>query len=181
MGAGKRVTSHARRLGCGSLTASVPLDKRVTGMQPLINFLWDLGAWNWFIIAAVMGLLETIIPGVHFMWFGMAAIVMGIVGLMMPMPMPIQFVIFALISLSFILIARRFWSPSSLETDEPALNERGQQYVGRIVTVVEPIDRGRGKVEVGDTVWTAEGPDMPEGARAKVTGVKGTVLLVAPG
>ena len=47
--------------------------------------------------------------------------------------------------------------------------------------MVEPINRGRGKVQVGDTVWTAEGPDMPAGARAKVTGVNGTVLVVGAG
>ena len=46
-------------------------------MKPVMDFLLGLGAWNWFIVAAVMGLLETIIPGVHFMWFGMAAVAMG--------------------------------------------------------------------------------------------------------
>ena len=52
---------------------------------------------------------------------------------------------------------------------------------GRIVTVAQAIQRGRGKVQIGDSVWTAEGPDMPEGARAKVTCVNGTVLVVGAG
>jgi membrane protein implicated in regulation of membrane protease activity len=86
-----------------------------------------------------------------------------------------------LISLATILIARRYWSPQGMMTDAPDLNVRGAQYVGRIVTVVEAIERGRGKVQVGDTVWSAEGPDMPAGARAKVTGVNGTVLVIASG
>jgi hypothetical protein len=34
-------------------------------------------------------------------------------------------------------------------------------------------------VRVGDTLWNAEGPDLPKGARAKVTGTNGTVLIVA--
>jgi hypothetical protein len=147
-------------------------------MTQITDFLMGLGAWNWFIVAAAMGLLETIIPGVHFMWFGIAAIVMGALVLMLPMPIAAQLIVFALISLAMILVARRYWAPQSLKTDAPDLNERGQQYVGRIVTVVEPIARGRGKVKVGDTVWTAQGPDMPEGATAKVTGVDGTVLIV---
>jgi membrane protein implicated in regulation of membrane protease activity len=33
-------------------------------------------------------------------------------------------------------------------------------------------------VRVGDTVWRAEGPDLPSGAKVKVTGVAGTVLQV---
>ena len=97
------------------------------------------------------------------------------------MPIAVQLVVFALLSLAIILVARRYWAPQTIKTDAPDLNERGMQYVGRTVTVVEPIARGRGKVQVGDTVWTAEGPDMPEGARAKVTGVNGTVLVVVAG
>lgn len=42
----------------------------------------------------------------------------------------------------------------------------------------EPIVGGRGRIKVGDTVWIAEGPDMPIGAHAKVTGTRGTVLVV---
>lgn len=148
-------------------------------MTIITDFLWGLGAWNWFILAAIMMLLETIIPGVHFMWFGIAAVIMAGAVLMMPMPLAVQLVVFAVLSLLIILIARRFWAPQEMKTDAPDLNERGMQYVGRTVTVVEPIARGRGKVQVGDTVWTAEGPDLPEGATAKVTGVKGTALVVA--
>ena len=147
-------------------------------MQQLTDFFWSLGAWNWFIVAAAMGLLEAIVPGVHFMWFGIAAVIMGALVLMLPLPIASQLVLFALLSLSIIWIVRRYWSPQALAHDVPGLNERGLQYVGRVVTVVEPIRRGRGKVQVGDTVWTAEGPDLPEGARAKVTGVNGTVLVV---
>ncbi len=150
-------------------------------MKPVIDFFLELGAWNWFIIAAAMGLLETIIPGVHFMWFGMAAVLMGGIVLAMPLSLPVQMVVFAILSIGLILIARRYWAPQSMKTDAPNLNDRGQQYVGRTVTVAEAIQRGRGKVQVGDTVWTAEGPDMPEGARAKVTGINGTVLIVGVG
>jgi membrane protein implicated in regulation of membrane protease activity len=150
-------------------------------MKPAIDFIVSLGAWNWFIVAAAMGLLETIIPGVHFMWFGMAAIAMGAIVLALPLSLPVQFVMFAVLSIGLILVARRYWAPQTLKTDAPDLNDRGQQYVGRIVTVAEAIERGRGKVRVGDTVWTAEGPDMPEGARAKVTGSNGTVLIVGAG
>jgi membrane protein implicated in regulation of membrane protease activity len=150
-------------------------------MKPAIDFVLSLGAWNWFIVAAAMGLLETIIPGVHFMWFGMAAIAMGAIVLALPLSLPVQLVMFAILSIGLILVARRYWAPQTMKTDAPDLNDRGHQYVGRIVTVAEAIDRGRGKVQVGDTVWTAEGPDMPEGARAKVTGVNGTVLIVGAG
>jgi membrane protein implicated in regulation of membrane protease activity len=65
-------------------------------------------------------------------------------------------------------------------SDLPDLNVRGQQYVGRAVVVEQAIENGRGKVRVGDTLWSAEGPDVPAGARVTVTGSKGTVLVVEP-
>ena len=46
------------------------------------------------------------------------------------------------------------------------------------MTVEQAIADGRGKVRVGDTVWQAQGPDAPLGARVKVTGTNGTCLLV---
>jgi membrane protein implicated in regulation of membrane protease activity len=148
-------------------------------MLPVIDFFVGLGAWNWFIVAVALYLLETIIPGVHFMWFGAAATVMGAVTLAYPMPIALQLVAFAIISLLTILWSRRMWRPGEIESDEPNLNERGHSYVGRMVTVEVPIVGGRGKVRVGDTIWTAAGPDLPAGTRVKVTGVDGTVLQVA--
>ena len=68
--------------------------------------------------------------------------------------------------------------PSVSLSDEPDLNRRGAQYIGRSVSVEEPIIAGRGKVRVGDTLWPAEGADAAKGARVKVTAVRGTVLVV---
>jgi membrane protein implicated in regulation of membrane protease activity len=52
--------------------------------------------------------------------------------------------------------------------------------VGRSLVVEQAIENGRGKVRVGDTLWSAEGPDTPAGASVTVTGTKGTVLVVRP-
>jgi membrane protein implicated in regulation of membrane protease activity len=64
------------------------------------------------------------------------------------------------------------------DSDFPDLNKRGQQYFGRVLTVEEAIDCGRGKVRVGDTLWSAEGLDVLAGTRVKVTDTRGTILLV---
>ena len=46
-------------------------------MTPILSYLAGLGAWNWFIAAALLLALETMVPGVHFLWFGIAAAVVG--------------------------------------------------------------------------------------------------------
>ena len=148
-------------------------------MQSVADFLLNLGAWNWFIIAVAMLLLETLVPGVHFMWFGLAALIVGAIVLVYPVPIAVQLIGFAVIALAAILVIRRLWGPETIATDVPDLNVRANQYVGRLVMVEEALSGGRGKVRVGDTVWTAEGPDAASGTQVKVTGVNGTVLVVA--
>lgn len=68
--------------------------------------------------------------------------------------------------------------PSVSRSDEPALNRRALQLEGRTCDVVEAIRDGRGKVRIGDSVWVAEGLDAPEGAMVRVTGSRGTALIV---
>jgi inner membrane protein len=144
----------------------------------LMDFLASLGAWNWFIVAVILFVLETIVPGVHFIWFGLAAAIVGILGLAVDIAWEWQLILFAVVSCITVFMARRFASPSVSRSDEPDLNVRAAQYVGRVVTVEEPIAGGRGKVRVGDTVWSAQGSDAPRGARVRVTGTNGCVLVV---
>lgn len=148
-------------------------------MQQLMAFLQSLGPLNWFILALAMLVLESVIPGVHFMWFGLAAVVVGAITIWFEVPVPWQLALFGALSVAMIGLVRLVWRPGSVTSDLPDLNVRGAQYVGRLVIVEEAIAGGRGKVRVGDTLWTAEGPDMPRGAQVKVTGVNGTVLVVA--
>jgi membrane protein implicated in regulation of membrane protease activity len=68
--------------------------------------------------------------------------------------------------------------PTVSRSDQPELNRRGLQLVGRVLIVEEAIEGGRGKVRVGDTLWPAEGPDTPAGTEVRVTAARVTILLV---
>ncbi|MFA6140326.1 MAG: NfeD family protein [Hyphomicrobium sp.] len=144
----------------------------------LSEFIWSLGAWNWFIVAVALFALESVVPGVHFVWFGVAAVIVGALGLTVDIAWEWQLITFAIISCITVFFARRYASPDVATSDQPELNLRAEQYVGRVVTVEEAIADGRGKVRVGDTVWNAQGSDAPQGARVKITGSNGTCLLV---
>jgi inner membrane protein len=144
----------------------------------LSEFFWNLGAWNWFVVAVALFALESVVPGVHFVWFGIAAVIVGALGLTIDIAWEWQLITFAIISCITVFFARRYASPEVAASDQPELNLRAEQYVGRVVMVEEAISDGRGKVRVGDTVWNAQGSDMPQGARVKITGTNGTCLLV---
>jgi membrane protein implicated in regulation of membrane protease activity len=147
-------------------------------MQGLYTFFAGMGLWNWLILAVCLFMLETMVPGVHFLWFGMAAVVVGILAALTGMPWQLQVVAFGLLSVAAVFLVRRYLGSNVAKTDLPDLNERGRQYIGRSLVVEDAILNGRGKVRVGDTVWQAKGPDTPAGVRVTVTGADGTVLVV---
>jgi len=70
-------------------------------------------------------------------------------------------------------------NPHTSASEDPDLNCRGAQCIGRIAELIEPVEGGRGKVRLGDTVWTvACAEDLPAGAMVRVTGSDGAVLRV---
>ena len=73
-----------------------------------------------------------------------------------------------------------FWwaHPSVSRSDQPDLNARGLQLVGRIVTVDVAIENGRGKVRIGDTLWPVVGDDCPTGTIVKIIATRSTALIV---
>ena len=135
--------------------------------------------WHWWILGAVLAAVETLLPGVLAIWFGAAALIVGallLVGL--PIPWQLQLVLFAVLGVVALMLWRRFRHPEGPESEHSTLNQRGPHYVGQSFTLVEPIEGGSGKIQVGDSVWLVQGSDAPAGARVRVVGVTGTVLKV---
>jgi membrane protein implicated in regulation of membrane protease activity len=140
--------------------------------------LLAFGAWNWLILAVLLMTLEMMLPGVHFLWFGIAAAIVGAVALATGVAWPWQVLAFGIVSVLTVFGVRHFVRPDASSSPLPELNERARQYIGRALVVEQAIQNGRGKVRVGDSLWQAEGPDTAAGMRVRVTAAKGTVLVV---
>jgi len=122
--------------------------------------------------------VEAVAPGIFFIWFGAAAAIVGLATLILPgMGWEIQVFLFAILAAVAVFIGRRFLH-RRMESPDPALNRRGERYVGRQFTLETAIVNGRGSIKVDDSVWRAEGPELPAGRRVKVVGADGTVLRV---
>jgi membrane protein implicated in regulation of membrane protease activity len=136
--------------------------------------------YGWWLLALVLIGSEMVAPGYFLLWIGIAAALMGILTFALPsLPVLAQAVVFALLSIGTCLVYWKFIRPHAEQRDDqPLLNRRAAQLVGQRFVLSEPIVNGRGKVRVGDTLWPAQGLDAPTGARVKVTGTHGTVLLV---
>jgi inner membrane protein len=134
--------------------------------------------WIWLILAAILATAEILVPGFFLMWLGAAAAVTGLLALLLPISVPFQIGLFALLAVVSVWAARRWFIANPIGSADPKLNDRGARLTGEMVTVVEAIKDGRGRVKVGDSIWNARGSDAEAGAKVRVTGADGAVLLV---
>ena len=144
----------------------------------LINWVYSLGPWNWFIVAAVFLLIELLAPGVFMLWLGLAAIMVGVISLGAVLSWQAQLITFAVLSFACIPLWRYFARKVERPVDRPFLNRRAEGYVGRVFTLEKPIVNGIGTVRIEDTVWRVSGPDLPAGSRVKVARADGADLEV---
>lgn len=141
----------------------------------------SLGTWNWFILGVVLLAVEVFAPGAFMLWFGMAAIAVGLISLVVDWPWQAQGLTFSVLSVGSILVWRQLsGKPSDAAAPAPFLNRRAEGFVGRVFTLEKPIVDGSGTLKIGDTFWRVRGPDTPAGTRVKVVGTEGGTLTVAP-
>lgn len=142
----------------------------------------SLGPWAWIIIGLALLAAETVLPGVYLIWFGAAGLTTGLISLgMWNQPFwtwQAQGLIFALFSVAYVLLARRYLKTGNDHSDQPLLNKREASLIGRTSTLTEAISDGFGRVKIDDSIWRVTGPDLEAGSRVVVTGANGQILTV---
>jgi membrane protein implicated in regulation of membrane protease activity len=139
-----------------------------------------LGTWNWLIFGFILMALELAAPGVFLFWFGLAALLVGLVSFALHPSWQAQLLMFAVFALAAVPLWRRLArSARGANGDSPFLNRRTEALVGRVFTLEKPIVDGSGTVRIDDTVWRVAGPDTPAGSRVRVVQADGANLTVA--
>ena len=145
----------------------------------MMEWLDHIVFWHWWIFAGILLILELTAPAFFFLWLGIAAAAVGMILLVFPsIPLETQLVLFAVASVVAIFVWRKYRESHPHKTDQPNLNRRGHQYIGRVFTLDEPIINGVGKVAVDDSTWRVEGTDQAVGTTIRVTGVDGVIFRV---
>lgn len=137
-------------------------------------------AWIWWSAAGLLLLGEMLIPGASLLWLGLAALATGAVLVVFPeLPLLVQALLFGAFAAVAVASYLRWFRKREPVSDRPLLNQRAQQLVGREFVLFEPIDNGRGRLKIGDALWTVEGPELPAGTQVRVTATDGLSLTVA--
>lgn len=145
----------------------------------MMDFLQHLSFWDWLALGTLLLILEVFGAGGYLLWTGVAAAAVGVLTYLFPaLPWPWQFLLFAVLS---VLTAVLWWKrlrQSGKASQQPGLNQRGQEFMGRTFTLHEAIVGGRGKIKAGDSLWLVSGPDLPVGTPVEVIGQDGVLLKI---
>lgn len=148
----------------------------------IARMILELGPWAWMVVGFVLLAAEIVMPGIFLLWIGLAAIATGALSLAFWgagfWVWQVQWLVFLALSLVSAYAGKRMMSGRDEQSDQPLLNRREAQLVGRTATLTEPIREGYGRIRIDDTMWRVRGPDAPTGARVRVTAVDNSELVV---
>lgn len=132
----------------------------------------------WIIAGLALVVLEMIVPGLIIIWFGIGAVVAGLVALLVPNPY-VQFSVFVVVSGVLVVFSQRIARRITRPEPELVGANRMPGAVGLVIADITPPQTGRVKV-MGEE-WRAEAAvPVAAGTQVKVREVSGTRLVVEP-
>jgi len=144
-----------------------------------MEFFNHLNQWHWMVVGAVLLIAEVIVSGGFLLWIGLGAFLISLIVWMIPTLLwSTQMILFGLFALCASILWWAYLRRYPIHTDDPTLNRRSEQYIGRTFALVDPIENSRGKIKVDGIMWTVKGSDMPSGTQVKVIRAEGVILIV---
>jgi membrane protein implicated in regulation of membrane protease activity len=132
----------------------------------------------WIIAGLVLAALEMVVPGLIIIWFGIAAVVTGILAIFVHNEYA-QFGVFVVLSAVMVVFSQKIAHKITKPEPEPVGANRMTGSAGIVTQAIKPPELGRVKV-VGDE-WRAEARQQIEsGRQVRVLAVDGTRLIVEP-
>ena len=148
-------------------------------MSPFEYWVAQNTEWVWIAAGLVLLGLEIVVSGTFLLWFGIAAIVVGILGFLIDASWQFNGIVFLFIAIGSLFIFKRLNRGEKSKVD-PLVNQRISRYIGREFKLIEGITQGTGRIKIGDTVWRVHGPDLEVGSLVKLVSSDGASLKVEP-
>jgi inner membrane protein len=143
------------------------------------QFLW----WHWVVLGVVLTLLELAVPAFFLVWFGVGAIIVGLVTLALPQISFVwQVVIWIVASVAFILLWFKVFKSDVHKTRAGMSKGQLVGEIGLVIRDIRPFEKGQIRFQkpvLGDEVWESiADEEIKAGERVKVLDVEGNILKV---
>ena len=140
--------------------------------------------WHWIVGGIVLILAELAIPSFFVIWFGLGALVTGLLTLALPdLSVTMQTATWTAASLAMVFLWFRVFRPSAHRTRIGQAEGEAIGEIGLLVSAVAPFERGRVRFQrpvLGSEEWAclADAP-IAAGERVRVIAVEGSFLKIS--
>ncbi|MDH7514578.1 MAG: NfeD family protein [Bacteroidota bacterium] len=138
----------------------------------------------WFVFALVFFIMEIITPGFVLMWFGIGALISGVLDLLGVHDIILQVIVFVVTSIVLVSLSRTLFKNVFMRSSPGAgLKTNAEALIGKTGVVTEAIDneRSTGRILVDGQDWAARSENVEvirPSERVRVTGFEGARLIV---
>ncbi|MGB0468584.1 MAG: NfeD family protein [Pontibacterium sp.] len=139
-----------------------------------------LTTWHWLILAVLMLILEMLGAAGFLLGISVAAFMLSALVALDVLPAwQHQLLWFSLLAVVFTLFYWKVFRRFNTHSEEPLLNNRAAQLVGRKLVLDAPLIGGQGRIKVGDTLWKAQADtDLEAGTQIEIFESEGMTLKV---
>jgi inner membrane protein len=143
----------------------------------------DLNWITWLAAGLVLMISELFFASFFVLWFGLGAVIVGVVMLAFPsMSFSAQMILWALSSLAFVVAWFKFFKPHVLKNQTVISQEAFNGEIGLVARDIKPYVKGLVQFQkpiLGDDKWEAfADADIAAGERVRVESVDGNLLKV---
>jgi len=145
-----------------------------------MNWLSEISAWHWASLGIILLIMEILGTAGFLIGSAIAAFLMAaIISIAPDLDWKWQLAIFSTTAIIFSVIYLKRFANFNENTDQPNLNNRAAQHIGKRYTLNEAIVNGQGRIQVGDTFWKIScDTDLDASTQIEVTGVDGMTLII---
>jgi len=140
--------------------------------------------WVWMVGGIGLILAELIVPSFFVVWFGLGALLVGLLALLAPdLSLTVQLAIWTAASLAMVVLWFKVFKPGFHKTRIGTATGEVVGEIGLLVNAVAPFERGKVRFQrpvLGSEEWVcmADTP-IAAGERVKVVAVEGSFLTVS--
>lgn len=145
-----------------------------------MEWLAEISAWHWASLAIILLVLETLGTAGFLIGSAIAAFLMAAIMAIAPeINWKWQLTIFSISAVVFSLIYLKRFANFNENTDQPNLNNRAAQLIGKRYTLKEAIINGQGRIQISDTFWKVSCDyDLEATTQIEVIAVDSMTLIV---
>jgi len=138
--------------------------------------------WHWIVGGIVLILAELMIPSFFIVWFGLGALLVGLLTLAFELSVTAQLATWTLASIAMVVLWFRVFKRSFQKTRIGSADGEAIGEVGLLVTAVAPFERGKVRFQrpiLGSEEWVCMADAaIAAGERVKVISIEGSFVKV---